>query len=142
MLPFCGYNMGDYFQHWLDTGAALAPEARPRLYSVNWFRQDEEGRFLWPGFGDNSRVLKWVFERLEGTAGGRETPIGVIPRPDDLDTTGLDLDPADLDMLLAFEQEAWRAEVALIEAHYERFGTHLPEVLREHLTELGKRSAG
>jgi phosphoenolpyruvate carboxykinase (GTP) len=133
MLPFCGYNMGDYFAHWLAVGEKAEPEKLPKIYYVNWFRKGADGSFLWPGFGENSRVLKWIIERLEGRADGVPTAIGVVPRAQDLDLAGLDLDPAQLDELLGVDAETWRREAALIPAHFERFGGHLPEGLwQEH----------
>jgi len=141
MLPFCGYNMGDYFAHWLEVGEKAEPEKLPKIYYVNWFRKGADGSFLWPGFGENSRVLKWIIERLEGKADGVQTAIGVVPRAEDLDLAGLDLDPAQLGELLGVDAETWRREAALIPAHFERFGGHLPEELwqehRELLARLG-----
>ena len=133
MLPFCGYNMGDYFAHWLEVGEKSEPEKLPKIYYVNWFRKGADGSFLWPGFGENSRVLKWIIERLEGRADGVRTAIGVVPRAEDLDLAGLDIDPAQLDELLGVDAETWRREAALIPAHFERFGGQLPEELwQEH----------
>jgi len=129
MLPFCGYNMGDYFAHWLAVGAEADPEKLPRIYYVNWFRKGADGRFLWPGFGENSRVLKWIVDRLDGRAKGVETVIGTVPTPDALDLDGLELDSADLDELLAVDAAVWRREADLIPAHFERFGEHLPRAL-------------
>jgi phosphoenolpyruvate carboxykinase (GTP) len=129
MLPFCGYNMGDYFGHWLSIGRATSEESLPRIYYVNWFRKDDAGRFLWPGYGENSRVLKWIVERLDGTAEGVDTPIGVVPTRDALDTSGLDVSDADLDVLLSVDPATWRQEAALIPEHFERFGDHLPKEL-------------
>ena len=139
MLPFCGYNMGDYFGHWLNVGAQADPEKLPAIYYVNWFRKGADGSFLWPGFGENSRVLKWIVERLEGTAGGAETAIGVVPTAADLDLDGLDLDPAELAELLGVDAETWRREAALIPAHFERFGAHLPgQLWAEHRALLAR----
>ncbi|HEU5332433.1 MAG TPA: phosphoenolpyruvate carboxykinase (GTP) [Actinocrinis sp.] len=129
MLPFCGYNMGDYFAHWLSVGAEADPEKLPRIYYVNWFRKGADGRFLWPGFGENSRVLKWILDRLDGRAEGVETVIGTVPTPDALDLDGLELDAADLDELLAVDPAVWRREAELIPPHFERFGEHLPQAL-------------
>jgi phosphoenolpyruvate carboxykinase (GTP) len=139
MLPFCGYNMGDYFGHWLNVGAKGEPEKLPKIYYVNWFRKGADGSFLWPGFGENSRVLKWIVERLEGTAGGTETAIGLVPTAADLDLEGLDLDPAQLAELLGVDTETWRREAALIPAHFERFGAQLPAQLwAEHRALLAR----
>ncbi len=126
MLPFCGYNMGDYFEHWLRMGAKADPAKLPRIYFVNWFRKDEDGRFVWPGFGDNSRVLKWIVSRLEGRGDARDTAVGRVPTHDSLDLTGLDLTAAQLDLLLTIDPAVWREEAALIPAFYERFGERLP----------------
>jgi phosphoenolpyruvate carboxykinase (GTP) len=129
MLPFCGYNMGDYFGHWLRIGEKTEADKLPKIYYVNWFRKGEGGRFLWPGFGENSRVLKWIVDRLDGAAEGVETPIGVLPAKDALDLTGLELSEADLDVLLSVDKDVWKQEAAQIPAHFERFGDHLPAEL-------------
>ncbi|MBB3730506.1 phosphoenolpyruvate carboxykinase (GTP) [Nonomuraea dietziae] len=126
MLPFCGYNMGDYFGHWLAMGRREGAKP-PRIYYVNWFRKDDAGRFIWPGFGENSRVLKWIVERLNGEAEAVSTPIGLLPKT--LDTDGLDLPEEDLRTLLTVDREVWREEAALIPAHFEKFGDHLPKEL-------------
>ena len=136
MLPFCGYNMGDYFAHWLSIGRATDAEKLPRIYYVNWFRKDASGRFLWPGYGENSRVLKWIIERLDGSAEGVDTPIGVLPTKDALDTDGLDVSDADLDVLVSVDRDVWRREAALIPEHFERFGGHLPKELWAELDAL------
>src|SRR5690554_4114891 len=141
MLPFCGYNMGDYFAHWLEIGKATDPDKLPRLYLVNWFRRDEDGSFLWPGFGENSRVLKWIIERLEGTAEAVDTPIGRVPAPGAIDTSGLDVDEETMAKLLEVDPESWRAELPQIEEHYRFIGETVPARLREQLTELEKRLA-
>jgi phosphoenolpyruvate carboxykinase (GTP) len=142
MLPFCGYNMGDYFAHWLSVGRATDAEKLPRIYYVNWFRKDAAGRWLWPGYGENSRVLKWIVERLDGTAEGTDTPIGVVPTKAALDTSGLDIPEADLDVLLSVDPETWRREAALIPEHFERFGDHLPkELWAEYQTLLDRLEA-
>ncbi|MEO8812949.1 MAG: phosphoenolpyruvate carboxykinase (GTP) [Caulobacteraceae bacterium] len=129
MLPFCGYNMGDYFDHWLRIGAAADPAKLPRIFFVNWFRKDARGRFVWPGFGDNSRVLKWIVERLDGVACAVDTPIGRGPAPGSLDVEGLGLTPGDLDILLTVDPAVWREEAALIPPAYEKFGDRLPQGL-------------
>ena len=136
MLPFCGYNMGDYFAHWLAIGEATDAAKLPKIFFVNWFRKDDDGRFLWPGFGENSRVLKWVFERLDGTADAVDTPIGRLPTQAALDTAGLDIDAADLDTLLSVDNEGWQAAIPQIREHYARFGERLPAALRVELDEL------
>ncbi|NLX35078.1 MAG: phosphoenolpyruvate carboxykinase (GTP), partial [Chloroflexi bacterium] len=126
MTPFCGYNMGDYFQHWLNMGDRLGDNA-PKVFYVNWFRKTPEGHWLWPGFGENSRVLKWMCERVDGKAEARETPIGWLPTDGALDLTGLDIPAEDLEGLLHVDVDAYRAEIADIEAHFARFGDRLPE---------------
>jgi phosphoenolpyruvate carboxykinase (GTP) len=130
MLPFCGYNFADYFAHWLDIGKATESDKLPKLFFVNWFRRDDEGRFLWPGFGENSRVLKWVFERVAGTVGAVDTPIGRLPTQGDLDTDGLDIDPSDLEALLEVDVDGWRSAIPQIREHYEQFGDRLPATLQ------------
>jgi phosphoenolpyruvate carboxykinase (GTP) len=139
MLPFCGYNMGDYFAHWLSIGASADADNLPRIYFVNWFRKDAAGKFVWPGFGENSRVLKWISERLAGTAGATETPIGNVPARDALDLTGLDLTDDQLDVLLTVDVDTWREEAALVTPHYERFGSHTPQPLWDELAKLQQR---
>jgi phosphoenolpyruvate carboxykinase (GTP) len=129
MLPFCGYNMGDYFGHWLDVGAKADPAKLPRIYFVNWFRKDEKGKFVWPGFGDNSRVLKWIVDRLEGRAEAVDTPIGRLPAPGSLDAAGLGLTDAQLALLLNVDVDIWRKEAALIPPFYEKFGDRMPAAL-------------
>ncbi|MFI7109491.1 phosphoenolpyruvate carboxykinase (GTP) [Nonomuraea sp. NPDC050227] len=126
MLPFCGYNMGDYFGHWLDIGRVEGAKL-PRIYYVNWFRKNDEGKFIWPGFGENSRVLKWIVDRLNGEAKANPTAIGLLPA--ELDTDGLDLSEEDLRTLLSVDRDVWREEAALIPAHFEKFGDHLPKEL-------------
>jgi len=143
MLPFCGYNMADYLGHWLEIGRAAADPARlPRLYYVNWFRKGADGRWLWPGFGENSRVLKWVFERLAGTGRGRETAIGVLPAGGALDTDGLAVAADDLAELLRVDEDEWRHEIPSIEEHFAFLGERLPGELGDELAELEKRLSG
>ena len=143
MLPFCGYNMGDYFGHWVKIGQAAEQKGDesklPKIYYVNWFRKDADGRFVWPGFGENSRVLKWIVERLNGEAEGVETPIGVLPTREALDTDGLDLPEADLELLLSVDPEVWREEAALIPQHLETFGDHTPKELWDEYRALVER---
>ena len=138
MLPFCGYNMGDYFQHWFEMGDRLGDKA-PRIFYVNWFRKGEDGRFLWPGFGENSRILKWMCDRVEGKAGARETPIGMMPMAKDLDLSGLEMMPKDLEKLLSVNTEAWSTEVDDIEAFFQKFGDHYTDRLKKQLEELKER---
>jgi phosphoenolpyruvate carboxykinase (GTP) len=138
MLPFCGYNFGDYFQHWLDLG--MKEEAKlPKLFYVNWFRKDSNGKFIWPGFGENTRVLKWVLERINDSGKAVETPIGMVPTPDAIDISGLDLSEDDLRTLLSVDTEEWRTELALIEDHYASIGERLPIELTNQLDELTSR---
>ena len=139
MLPFCGYNMGDYFAHWVKLGQQADAAKLPKIYYVNWFRKNADGKFVWPGFGENSRVLKWIVERLRGGAEGVETPIGVLPTRAALDLDGLEIDQADLDLLLSVDPEIWRQEAALIPEHLELFGEHLPKELWEEYESLVER---
>lgn len=139
MLPFCGYNMGDYFQHWLNTGAKSTNEKLPRIYYVNWFRKDENGRFIWPGFGENSRVLKWIFERVNGGADAEETPIGLVPAEGALDVEGLTIDKEQLASLFHIDKEAWKEEVEELRGYFKIFGDKLPEGIEEELDDLEKR---
>jgi phosphoenolpyruvate carboxykinase (GTP) len=141
MLPFCGYNMGDYFKHWLNIGKATDADKLPKLFWVNWFRKDENGAFMWPGFGDNSRVLKWVVERINGVGEAVDTPIGRVPTVDAIDRSGLDLDDATMAKILAVDSDAWRAELPQLEAHFEFIGSQLPAELRDELEEMEKRLA-
>ncbi len=138
MTPFCGYNMGDYFGHWLTMGDRLGDKA-PRIFYVNWFRKSPEGKWLWPGYGDNSRVLKWMCERLEGKVGARETPIGRLPYEQDLDLGGLDISGEQLEQLLQVDLPAWRAEVSDLERHFAQFGDRLPDRMAEQLVKLVQR---
>jgi phosphoenolpyruvate carboxykinase (GTP) len=136
MLPFCGYNMGDYFAHWLSLGQATDPAKLPKIFFVNWFRRDEDGRFLWPGYGENSRVLKWVFDRLDGNAEAHRTAIGNLPSPDAIDVSGLDVSAADLEELLRLDADGWKSAISQIEEHFAKFGDHLPEQLNTQLATL------
>jgi phosphoenolpyruvate carboxykinase (GTP) len=136
MLPFCGYNMADYFAHWLEIGRSTSPDKLPRIFYVNWFRRHPDGRWLWPGFGDNSRVLEWVFERAGGRGKAVRTPIGLVPSAGAIDTNGLKMQPGDMEMLLRVDRSEWQAEVPLIEEHYARFGDRLPHELASQLDRL------
>jgi len=136
MLPFCGYNMADYFGHWLKIGAATKSENLPKIFFVNWFRRDDNGRFLWPGFGENSRVLKWIFDRVDGRASAVRTEIGWLPTPGDLDTKGLEVDERDLTEVLSVDVEGWRSAIPQIREHYASFGEKLPPRLNEKLEQL------
>jgi phosphoenolpyruvate carboxykinase (GTP) len=139
MLPFCGYNMGDYFTHWLSFAGRTDRAKLPRVYFVNWFRKDAAGKYLWPGFGENSRVLKWICERVEGRGAARATAIGNLPAPGALDTQGLDITPAALDELLTVDAAAWRGELAGLESGFARFGSHLSGALAQQLNNLRQR---
>ncbi len=135
MLPFCGYHMGDYFAHWLEMGEKLGDKA-PKIFNVNWFRTDDEGNFVWPGFGDNMRVLNWIIDRCEGKATATETAIGYIPQPEDIDLTDLDMDIETLKSILKVDKDVWTKEAEEIEEHYKKFGDKLPAALREQLDAL------
>ena len=135
MLPFCGYHMGDYFQHWLDMGKKLGDKA-PKIFNVNWFRTDDEGNFIWPGFGDNMRVLNWIIDRCEGKADATETAIGYVPKPEDIDLTDLDMDIDTLKSILTVDKDTWTKEAAEIEEHYKKFGDRLPKEIRNQLETL------
>lgn len=137
MLPFCGYHMGDYFQHWLDMGKKLGDKA-PKIFNVNWFRTDDDGNFIWPGFGDNMRVLNWIVDRCEGKADATETAIGYVPKPEDIDLTDLDMDLETLKGILTVDHDVWTKEAAEIEEHYKKFGDKLPAELRHQLETLKK----
>ncbi|WP_412540510.1 phosphoenolpyruvate carboxykinase (GTP) [Longispora sp. K20-0274] len=141
MLPFIGYNAGDYFRHWIEMGKGSDGDATklPKIFYVNWFRRGDEGQFLWPGFGENSRVLKWVVERLEGKAEAVETPIGYVPTVDSLDVSGLDISAADLEAALKVDPEEWKAEIPQIQEWFDKFGDKLPAVLGAELDTLKAR---
>jgi phosphoenolpyruvate carboxykinase (GTP) len=136
MLPFCGYNMGDYFAHWLNIGKSTDSSKLPKIFFVNWFRRDEDGRFLWPGFGENSRVLKWVFERIDGTAGAERTAIGYLPKTSDLDLQGLNIDDADLNEILSVDVDGWKSAIPQVQDHFQQFGAKLPSQLHTALKDL------
>jgi phosphoenolpyruvate carboxykinase (GTP) len=139
MLPFCGYNMGEYFAHWLKIGAKADPSKLPRIYYVNWFRKSAEGTFLWPGYSENSRVLKWIFQRVAGKVQAQETPIGCLPKASDIDVAGLTIPAGNLQELLRVDRQGWLAEVPLIKEHYARFGDSLPHALHDELAALEQR---
>jgi phosphoenolpyruvate carboxykinase (GTP) len=136
MLPFCGYNMADYFAHWLKIGKRADTTKLPKIFFVNWFRRDEDGRFMWPGYGENSRVLKWVFERVDGRSSAHQTPIGLLPSPAAIDTTSLDIAADDLAALLSVDTAGWSTAVPQIKEHYAKFGDHLPAELSAALDTL------
>jgi phosphoenolpyruvate carboxykinase (GTP) len=137
MQPFCGYNFADYWAHWFEIGRKLTRP--PRLFHVNWFRRDAQGRFLWPGFGENLRVLAWMLDRHAGKAGAAETPIGYLPRPSDLDTKGLDVSVSDLEALLTVDAGQWRNEMRELRKYFEQYGSRVPAELRQQLEETEKR---
>jgi len=139
MLPFCGYNMADYWGHWLKIGSFTSPEKLPRIYSVNWFRRDADGRFIWPGFGDNSRVLEWIIRRIEGQADAVETPIGRLPVLSEMDLDGVDITEADLEELFRLDPESWMAEADLTEEYFAQFDDRVPAELRDQLQGLRNR---
>jgi phosphoenolpyruvate carboxykinase (GTP) len=139
MLPFCGYNMGDYFKHWINIGAKSTEDKLPKIFYVNWFRKTADGKWLWPGYGENSRVLKWVFERVSGKGKAKETPIGFMPTEDAIDTNGLNIGAADMKDLLNVNQDEWKDELASIREHYAKFGDRLPAELIKELEGLEKR---
>jgi phosphoenolpyruvate carboxykinase (GTP) len=137
-LPFAGYNMGDYMAHWLKIGATPGATL-PKVFYVNWFRKDDDGKFLWPGFGENSRVLEWIFRRCDGAAEAVETPIGLVPAPGALDVDGLDVSAEQLGELLAVDVEKVKAELPQVEEHLARFGDDLPAPVRAQLEALKGR---
>lgn len=139
MLPFLGYHVGDYFQHWIDLGKNSDESKLPKVFFVNWFRRDEDGGFLWPGFGENSRVLKWIVDRIEHQAGGQDTPIGIVPTADDLDLDGLDVEGGDVAKALAVDPAEWREELPLIEEWFEFVGDKLPTGVRDEFEALKQR---
>ena len=138
MLPFCGYNMGDYFQHWFDMGDKLKSQA-PKIFYVNWFRKSAEGKFLWPGFGENSRALKWMCDRVDGKAGAKKTPIGYLPNDSDLDLRGLNIPPQDIKQILDVDVEAWKLEIPKMEKFFSQFGDRFPQRLRNQFNDLRTR---
>jgi phosphoenolpyruvate carboxykinase (GTP) len=140
MLPFCGYHMGDYFAHWLKMGEKGGAKM-PKIFQVNWFRKNKDGKFMWPGYSDNSRVLKWIFDRCEGRAQAVETPIGRLPTEGALDTKGCKVNPADLKDLMSVDKDGWKAEIPSIREHYATFGAKLPKQLSDELSALERRLA-
>jgi len=139
MLPFLGYNVGDYFQHWVNVGKGANADKLPSIFYVNWFRRGDDGRFLWPGFGENSRVLKWIIERIEGKAAAVETPIGHVPTPDQMDLEGVDATVEDVAAALAVDVEEWKQEIPLIEEWFAKVGDKLPTSMRDELEALKQR---
>jgi phosphoenolpyruvate carboxykinase (GTP) len=141
MLPFCGYHMADYFGHWLKIGEQADESRLPKIFYVNWFRKDEGGRFLWPGFGENSRVLAWVFRRCDDAAEAVDTPIGRVPAAGALDLDGVDVSPEALEELLRVEPADWEAQLPQVHEHFAQFGDRLPPALRAELDALERRLA-
>ena len=143
MLPFCGYNMSDYFQHWLNMEGQIAAtgKALPKVFCVNWFRKDEAGKFVWPGYGDNMRVLKWMIDRIEGQAQGQETMFGVAPQYAEINWTGLDFSAQKFDAVTSIDKAAWTEEFKLHTAHFEQLAYHLPKALLDTKAQLQKRLA-
>jgi phosphoenolpyruvate carboxykinase (GTP) len=140
MLPFCGYNIGNYLGHWLEMGTKMARP--PRIFMVNWFRKDSAGKFLWPGYGENLRVLKWMLDRIEGKVGGNKTAVGIVPRPEDIDLTGLEISPSQLSQALAIDVGEWRTETKSAGELFDRIGRALPATLKERQQELRTRLDG
>ena len=138
MLPFCGYHMGDYFQHWFEMGDKLGDKA-PKIFYTNWFRKNADGKFIWPGFGENSRVLKWMCERVEGKADAVETPIGMIPTESGLDVGGLDVSPEAMKELLLVDAEAWKKEIPDVAEYFAKFGDKLPARMTAQIEKLSER---
>jgi phosphoenolpyruvate carboxykinase (GTP) len=138
MLPFCGYHMGDYFQHWIKMGEK-GGSAMPKIFYVNWFRKSAEGRFLWPGYAENSRVLKWIFERCDGKSEAVDTPIGKLPAEGALDLDGLDVSSDAMSELLRVDRAGWKAELPSMREHFATFGAKLPQALKDELTALEQR---
>ncbi|HEQ72034.1 MAG TPA: phosphoenolpyruvate carboxykinase (GTP), partial [Spirochaetia bacterium] len=139
MLPFCGYHMADYLSHWLSMPERTDQNKLPRLYYVNWFRKNKDGKWLWPGYGENSRVLKWIFERVSGAGNATETPIGNLPTLDAIDRSGLEVSDADMQELLTVNRDEWKEETASIREYYKIFGKKLPAKLEVELEKLEKR---
>ena len=140
MLPFCGYNMADYFRHWLSIEKKLV--YKPRVFSINWFRTDEDGKFLWPGFGHNTRVLKWIIDRVHGRVGVNETPIGLLPKIDELDMAGLDIPRSNLEKLFAIDKAGWLREADDIGAFFDKFGSRMPPEMHEELKKMKSKLSG
>jgi phosphoenolpyruvate carboxykinase (GTP) len=138
MLPFCGYNMADYFGHWLEM-ARQHPNEMPQIFVVNWFRKDDEGKFIWPGFGENSRLLEWIFRRCTGEGKTVETPIGLVPAEGEINTDGLDISDEAMRRLLTVDADVLRAQLPQVEEHLARFGDDLPEEIRHQLEALKQR---
>jgi len=141
MLPFCGYNMADYFAHWLTFSNRFDESTLPKIFYVNWFRKSKDGRWLWPGFGENSRVLEWIFERTAGRGEAKETPIGFVPAPGAINIEGLDVSEEDMAQLLSVHAEEWRTELPRMREHYAQFNERLPAKLAAMVDDLETRLA-
>jgi phosphoenolpyruvate carboxykinase (GTP) len=144
MLPFCGYNMSDYFQHWINVGQQVAAKTggqTPRMFCVNWFRKDENGAFVWPGYGDNMRVLKWIIDRIEGKAKGQDTMFGVAPTYAEINWNGISFSAEQFAQVTSIEKAAWAEEFKLHDAHFEQLAYHLPQALRDTRVALENRLA-
>jgi phosphoenolpyruvate carboxykinase (GTP) len=139
MLPFIGYHAGDYLQHWIDVGKGADAGKLPKIFYVNWFRRGADGRYLWPGFGENSRVLKWILERIDGRSAAVDTAIGRVPTPDQLDLSGLDTPIEDVHAALAVDADEWRAELPLIDQWFAKIGDALPSTMYDELDALKAR---
>jgi phosphoenolpyruvate carboxykinase (GTP) len=139
MLPFIGYNAGDYFAHWIEVGKGADAVKLPKIFYVNWFRRDADGKFVWPGFGENIRVLKWAVERIEGKAAAQDTPIGRVPTADSIDTDGLGMTREALDGALTVSVDEWRAEIPLIAEWFDKIGPSLPSSMRDEFESLKLR---
>jgi phosphoenolpyruvate carboxykinase (GTP) len=139
MLPFCGYNMADYFAHWLSFADRTSEEKLPKIFQVNWFKKGADGKFLWPGFAENIRVLDWIIGRIEKTNQGKESPVGVVPRAGELNTAGIDVNEATLEELLEIDTESWTKEVESIREFFEEFGPRMPKQLLDELEKLDSR---
>ena len=138
MKPFVGYNMADYFAHWIEMGKKMDADKAPKIFHVNWFRQDENGNFIWPGFGDNMRVLLWILDRCEGKKDAVESPIGYLPKKEDLDVNNLDIDDATMEELLTVDKAVWLEDVENQEQYFAQFGDRLPKEIKEELETLKK----
>jgi len=139
MLPFCGYHMGDYFQHWLNMGKQGKESSLPKIFYVNWFRKSAQGEFLWPGYSENMRVIKWILERVDGKAEAECTPIGYVPTKEAIDTSGLNLSPENIAQLVAVDRAAWFKEAEELETYFALFGDKLPKELKEELKNLKEK---
>ncbi|MFH5228734.1 phosphoenolpyruvate carboxykinase domain-containing protein, partial [Antrihabitans spumae] len=142
MIPFIGYNVGDYLGHWINIGKNADAQKLPKIFYVNWFRRGADGRFLWPGFGENSRVLEWIVDRIEGRADAVATPIGNVPTAAQMDLAGLDVDTDDVDEALKVDVEEWKKEIPLIEEWFEFIGDKLPSGIRDEFESLKERLSG